>query len=64
MMCFMRRQDSSHVDLVNDRIHLYGGAKVEFQKIKLSANYMVIDFANNLIEGFHTKGQYQSEDKS
>jgi hypothetical protein len=48
-------QDSSHVDLVNDRIHLYGGAKVEYQKIKLSANYMVIDFANNLIEGFHTK---------
>ena len=48
-------QDSSHVDLLNDRIHLYGGAKVEYQKIKLSANYMVIDFANNLIEGFHTK---------
>ncbi|MEY3420082.1 MAG: hypothetical protein RIR48_362 [Bacteroidota bacterium] len=47
--------DSSHVDLVNNRIHLYGGAKVEFQKIKLSANYMVIDFKNNIIEGFHSK---------
>lgn len=48
-------QDSSHVDLVNDRIYLYGGAKVEYQKIKLSANFMVIDFANNVIEGYHSK---------
>ncbi|MBK9735636.1 MAG: LPS-assembly protein LptD [Saprospiraceae bacterium] len=44
--------DSSWTDLINNRIHLYGGATVEFEKIKLTAAYMVIDFKNNIIEGF------------
>ncbi len=48
-------RDSSWVDLQNNKIHLYGGAQVEYQKIKLTANYMVIDFANNMIEGFLNK---------
>ncbi|MBL0025532.1 MAG: hypothetical protein IPO98_11290 [Saprospiraceae bacterium] len=48
-------RDSSWVDLEHDKIHLYGGAKVEYQNIKLTANYMVIDFSNNTIEGFQNK---------
>jgi hypothetical protein len=45
-------RDSSWIDLNTEKIHLYGGAVVDYQKIKLNANYMVIDFANNIIEGF------------
>ena len=48
-------RDSSWIDLINKKIHLYGGASVDYQKIKLKANYMVIDFANNIIEGFEVK---------
>jgi hypothetical protein len=44
--------DSSWTDLVNDRIHLYGKAEVKYQSITLTAAYMIIDFANNVIEGF------------
>ncbi len=48
-------RDSSRIDLVNEKIHLYGGAVVDYQKLKLTANYMVIDFANNIIEGYFKK---------
>ncbi|MFZ1748555.1 MAG: putative LPS assembly protein LptD [Saprospiraceae bacterium] len=48
-------RDSSWTDLVNEKIHLYGNAVVEYQSIKLTANYMIIDFANNIIEGYETK---------
>ena len=48
-------RDSSWVDLTNEKIHLYGGAVVDYQKIKVTANYMVIDFANNIIEGYFRK---------
>jgi hypothetical protein len=45
-------RDSSWIDLKTEKIHLYGGAQIDYQKIKLNANYMVIDFANNIVEGF------------
>lgn len=45
-------KDSSWIDIVNKKIHLFGGAQIKYQKIKLTANYAVIDFANNLIQGF------------
>lgn len=48
-------RDSSWIDLVNQKIHLYGEAVVNYQALTLKANYMVIDFANNLIEGFAKK---------
>jgi hypothetical protein len=48
-------RDSSWVDLINNKIHLYGGVKVAYQKIKITATYMVIDFKNNIIEGFQHK---------
>lgn len=48
-------RDSSWVDLTNEKIHLYGAAVVDYQKIKVTANYMVIDFANNIIEGYFRK---------
>ncbi|MBC7884297.1 MAG: LPS-assembly protein LptD [Saprospiraceae bacterium] len=56
-------KDSSWTDLVNDKIHLYGDAVVEYQKIKLTAAYMVIDFANNVIEGFEKKDGTTKKDK-
>lgn len=48
-------RDSSWIDLVNKKIHLYGGAVVKYQKIELKANYMIIDFANNIVQGFEKK---------
>lgn len=45
-------RDSSWIDLTTEKIHLYGGAVVDYDKIKLNANYMVIDFANSIVEGF------------
>ncbi len=48
-------RDSSWMDLVNKKIHLYGGASVTYQKIELKANYMVIDFANNIVQGYEKK---------
>lgn len=45
-------RDKKWMDLKSEKIHLYGAAQIEYQKIKLNANYMVIDFANNIIEGY------------
>lgn len=45
-------KDRKWFDLANKKVHLFGGATIEYQKIKLTANYAVIDFANNIIQGF------------
>ncbi|MEZ4910794.1 MAG: putative LPS assembly protein LptD [Saprospiraceae bacterium] len=44
--------DSSWVDLVNNKKHVYGNAEVEYENIKLTADYIIINFKENLIEGF------------
>ena len=54
-------RDSSRLEVEQKKIHLYGGAIVEYQKIKLKANYMVIDFANNIIEGYDKKDSLSTE---
>lgn len=54
-------RDSSWVDLTNEKIHLYGGAVVDYQKIKVTANYMIIDFANNIIEGYFKKDSINND---
>ena len=54
-------RDSSRLEVEQKKIHLYGGALVEYQKIKLKANYMVIDFANNIIEGYDKKDSVSTE---
>jgi hypothetical protein len=48
-------RDSSRIDLVNDRIYLYGGAELQYEKIKINANYMVVDFGSSVIEGYFRK---------
>lgn len=47
--------DSSWVDAENERIHLYGGAKVEYQKLQIKADSIVLDFKNNILEGYYLK---------
>ncbi len=54
-------RDSSRIDLVNDKIYLYGGAELQYGKIKITANYMVVDFGASIIEGYFRR---DSTDKS
>ena len=44
--------DSSWVDVVNNKKHVFGNAEVTYQNIKLTADYIIINFKENLIEGF------------
>jgi len=45
-------RDSSWIDLVHNRIHLYGAAYVEYTTIKVEAKYIVFDFTANVLEAF------------
>lgn len=48
-------QDTQWVDHVLNKVHLYGNAEVLYQKIKLTADYIIIHFDENVIEGFWQK---------
>ncbi len=48
-------RDSSWVDIDNERIHLYGQATVEYQNLKIKADSIVLDFKNNILEGYYLK---------
>jgi hypothetical protein len=54
-------RDSSWIDLVNNKIHLYGGAEILYNKMKITANYMVINFTSGIIEGFQYKDDLPRE---
>ncbi len=57
-------RDSSFVDLENKVIHLYGGAIIDYDILKVTANYMTIDFANNYLKGYEKLDTlYQDEPK-
>lgn len=45
-------RDSSYTDLVANKIHLYGNAEVNYQSINVKADSIVIDFKNNILEGY------------
>ncbi|MBB4077659.1 hypothetical protein GGR28_000260 [Lewinella aquimaris] len=42
-------RDSMDVDLVNQRIHLYGDARVNYQEVTLEANHIVLDYGQNIV---------------
>ncbi|MCP9237580.1 putative LPS assembly protein LptD [Lewinella sp. JB7] len=42
-------EDSMDVDLVNQRIHLYGNARVNYQDVSLEANHIVLDYGQNVV---------------
>ena len=42
-------KDSMFFDLKNKQIHLYGDAKVDYQDVNMTANYIVIDWDKNII---------------
>ncbi|WP_238750134.1 putative LPS assembly protein LptD [Neolewinella maritima] len=42
-------RDSMDVDLVNQRIHLYGAARVNYQQISLEADYITLDYGTNVV---------------
>ncbi len=57
-------RDSSYLDLENKLIHLYGAAKIDYQILKVTANYMTIDFANNRVQGYaQLDTMYKNEPK-
>ena len=43
-------RDSIHYDIREQKIHLYGGAEVEYLDIKLAAGYIVIDNRESILE--------------
>ena len=54
-------KDSNWIDVKMKEIHLYGTAHVEYEKIKISAGYMVINFENNTAKAYsvkNSKGKY------
>ena len=42
-------KDSIKIDIVNEKIHLYGNAKIEYENIKIDAGYIVINWNTNII---------------
>ncbi len=44
-----RSRDSMEVDMVNQQIHLYGEAEVNYQEIKLQADHIVLDYGTNVV---------------
>ena len=42
-------KDSIKIDIVNEKIHLYGSAKIEYENIKIDAGYIIIDWKTNII---------------
>jgi lipopolysaccharide assembly outer membrane protein LptD (OstA) len=42
-------QDSMFFDLINQKVYLYDSAAVDYQDVRLRANYIVIDFKNSVV---------------
>ena len=42
-------KDSMRVDFVNEEIHLYGDASVQYQQINLKANHIVLNYGTNIV---------------
>ncbi len=42
-------KDSINIDIINEKIHLYGNAEIEYGKIKINAGYIEIDWKTNII---------------
>ena len=47
-------EDSIKFDVINRMIYLYGNAKIEYQKITISADYMEINWKENTIYASYT----------
>ena len=45
-------RDSNYMDVVNNQIHLYGDAFVEFQDMKIQGAYLMFDFNTNIAHAF------------
>ena len=48
-------EDSMRFDIKNNQLYLYGGAKVTQQTINLTADFIIIDWANNVVTAEGTK---------
>lgn len=44
-----RSRDSMEVDLVNERIHLYGEAQVDYGDVSLKADHIVLDYGTSIV---------------
>ncbi|CAN5190101.1 putative LPS assembly protein LptD [soil metagenome] len=42
-------QDSMHFDLISQKVYLYDSAAVDYQEVKLRADYIEIDFKNSMV---------------
>ncbi len=56
--------DSNFTDIINKEIHLYGLAYVNYEKVKIKADYVVVNFGNNTIKAFDKRDStYVSKEK-
>jgi hypothetical protein len=44
--------DSNFTDISNKEIHLYGKAYINYEKVKIKADYIIVNFGNNTIKAF------------
>ncbi len=44
--------DSNYMDVVNNQVHLYGDAFVEFQNMKIEGAYLMFDFNTNIAHAY------------
>ncbi len=44
--------DSNFTDIINKQIHLYGKSFVNFEKVKINADYVVVNFGTNIVSAF------------
>lgn len=44
--------DSNFTDIINKEIHLYGKSYIDYEKVKIKADYIVVNFGNNTIKAF------------
>ena len=47
--------DSIYSDIAGKKMHLYGDAQVEYESVKLNADYIIVDFENDLLQAFYSR---------
>ena len=57
---FYDASDSMHFDILNQRVLLYGGAFIKYEKTEIKADFIEIDWANNQI---YARGRIDSTGK-
>jgi hypothetical protein len=56
--------DSNFTDIANKEIHLYGFAYVNYETVKMKADYIIVNFGNNTVKAFAQRDStYKAKEK-